>query len=93
MNIREFQDQIEAIYLKKDTERGVEGTTMWFFEEIGELVRALRRNDRENLEEEFADVLAWLASLASIRGVDLEQAACKKYEHGCPRCRATPCSC
>ena len=93
MNIREFQDQIEAIYLKKDTERGLEGTTMWFFEEIGELVRALRRDNRENLEEEFADVLAWLSTLASIRGVDLEQAALKKYEHGCPRCLTTPCSC
>ncbi len=29
------------------------------------------REERENLEEEFADVLAWLATLANINGVDL----------------------
>ncbi len=93
MRIREFQKKIEAIYFQKDSERGLEGTAMWFFEEVGELVRALRRNDRDNLEEEFADVLAWLATMASIRGVDLERAAMAKYELGCPRCQQTPCAC
>ncbi|GIW74902.1 MAG: hypothetical protein KatS3mg103_1424 [Phycisphaerales bacterium] len=34
--------------------------------------------DRDNLAEEFADVLAWLATLANIAGVDLAQ-ACRKY--------------
>ena len=66
---------------------------MWFCEEVGELTRALRRDTREELEGEFADVLAWLASLASIAGIDLEEAARKKYERGCPRCEATPCAC
>lgn len=94
MKIREFQDRIEAIYFEKDNARGVEGTYMWFAEEVGELTRALRRNDdRENLEEEFADVLAWLSTLASMRGIDLAQAAQKKYGDGCPYCKATPCSC
>ena len=54
---------------------------------------AVRRDTREELEGEFADVLAWLASLASIAGIDLEEAARKKYERGCPRCEATPCAC
>jgi NTP pyrophosphatase (non-canonical NTP hydrolase) len=71
---------------------------MWFCEEVGELTRALRRGgesgaDREHLEGEFADVLAWLATLASIRGVDLENAANAKYGKGCPRCGAAPCAC
>ena len=94
MKIREFQDRIEAIYLAKDQARGLEGTFMWFAEEVGELTRALRRNDdRANLEEEFADVLAWLSTLASMRGIDLATAVQKKYGAGCPYCKATPCSC
>lgn len=93
MRIAEFQKLIEDIYYEKDAGRGLHATYMWFAEEVGELTRALRRDDRENLEEEFADVLAWLSTLASIRGVDLEAAARKKYSSGCPRCHQTPCGC
>lgn len=94
MKLREFQKRIEEIYFEKDKARGVEGTYMWFAEEVGELTRALRRDDdRANLEEEFADVLAWLSTLASIRGVDLEEVARRKYGAGCPYCKAVPCSC
>lgn len=93
MRIAEFQRQIEAIYFAKDRQRGLAGTFMWFTEEVGELSRALRRKNQAELEAEFADVLAWLSTLASIAGVDLEAAARAKYGAGCPRCRATPCSC
>jgi NTP pyrophosphatase (non-canonical NTP hydrolase) len=93
VQVREFQELIERIYYERDSSRGLAGTHMWFCEEVGELTRALRRNKREELEGEFADVLAWLATLASIAGVDLEQAARKKYERGCPRCVSTPCAC
>ena len=93
MHIGEFQRLIEAIYYERDSARGLAGTHMWFTEEVGELTRALRRNQREELEGEFADVLAWLATLASISGVDLERAARRKYAEGCPRCRKTPCAC
>lgn len=93
MRIQEFQRLIERIYYRKDSARGLEGTHMWFCEEVGELTRALRRGEREALEGEFADVLAWLATLASIAGVDLEGAASAKYAAGCPRCHATPCAC
>lgn len=40
--------------------------------------RQISAEERANLEEEFADVLAWLATLANITGVDLER-ACGKY--------------
>ncbi|MCH2113035.1 MAG: nucleotide pyrophosphohydrolase [Planctomycetes bacterium] len=94
MDIREFQSLIERIYFEKDRSRGIEATHMWFCEEVGELTRALRRDDdRENLEEEFADVLAWLVTMASIKGVDLGAVAAKKYANGCPYCSAIPCSC
>jgi NTP pyrophosphatase (non-canonical NTP hydrolase) len=93
MRIAEFQKKIEDVYFERDAARGLAGTHMWFCEEVGELTRALRRGHKQELEGEFADVLAWLATLASIAGVDLEAAAKKKYAEGCPRCRATPCGC
>ena len=93
MTITEFQKLIEETYLKRDSARGVGGTFMWFVEEVGELATALREKDRENLEGEFADVFAWLVSLASIEGVDMERAVRNKYAGGCPRCKSSPCHC
>ncbi|HUS59038.1 MAG TPA: MazG nucleotide pyrophosphohydrolase domain-containing protein [Planctomycetota bacterium] len=92
MTISEFQKSIEKIYLERDSARGLGGTFMWFVEEVGELATALRQNDREQLEGEFADVFAWLVSLASIAGVDMTKAV-EKYGQGCPRCHAAPCHC
>ncbi len=93
MGINEFQRRIEEIYYERDSARGLAGTHMWFCEEVGELTRALRRGETRELENEFADVLAWLATLASIAGVDLEAAARRKYADGCPRCSSVPCGC
>ena len=93
MHLRDFQALIEAIYGAKDSARGTAGTFMWLAEEVGELSRALRRGNRAELEAEFADVLAWLTTLASLHGVDLQDAAVAKYGGGCPRCAATPCAC
>jgi len=90
---QDFQRLIESIYFARDKARGVQGTTLWFVEEVGELVRAIRRGERDNLEEEFADVYAWLATLASLHGVDLEDLGQRKYGSGCPRRRRTPCAC
>ena len=46
MQIDEFQKLIEKMYLERDVARGMEGTYMWFIEEVGELATALRKNDR-----------------------------------------------
>jgi NTP pyrophosphatase (non-canonical NTP hydrolase) len=92
MEIGEFQDLIESIYGRRDRKRGLAGTFMWFVEEVGELAHAVRSGDRENLEEEFADVFAWMSTLASISGVDLESAV-GKYRSGCPYCKKVPCTC
>ena len=88
MTIRDFQQLIERIYGEKDSARGTAGTFMWFTEEVGELARALKRGDRENLAHEFADVFAWMATLASLSGIELSEAIAK-YAKGCPRCRGT----
>lgn len=90
--LREFQERIEALYGARDRARGLGGTFMWFVEEVGELSRALRSGKQRPLEAEFADVLAWLVTLASLAGVRMDRAI-RKYAAGCPRCLATPCRC
>jgi len=92
MELSDFQQQMRATYVTRDAERGRDATFRWLTEEVGELARALRTQDRENLEHEFGDVLAWLASLANLEGVDLEIAA-SRYADGCPKCHHTPCKC
>lgn len=78
MHISQFQKIISQKYQKRDRERGIPTTFMWFVEEVGELATALAANDQKNNEDEFADVFAWLCTLANISNVDLEK-ACKKY--------------
>jgi NTP pyrophosphatase (non-canonical NTP hydrolase) len=91
--LSQLQQLIHATYDRKDRQRGVEGTFMWFMEEVGELSAALRGGTHKQRCEEFADALAWLATLANIAGVDLEAAVESKYGKGCPGCRQTPCAC
>lgn len=88
-----FQRRIEELYYERDHARGTQGTLLWFVEEVGELVRAIRRGEQQNLQEEFADVYAWLATLASLHGLDLEAMGRSKYGAGCPKCAAAPCAC
>lgn len=93
MHIREFQDMMKRIYFRRDSKRGVKRTYDWLVEEVGELGAALKGRDVKALEDEFADVIAWLSSLANVVGVDLEGAALSKYENACPRCQKSPCEC
>ena len=78
MHISEFQQFISEKYEKRDRERGVSRTFMWFIEEVGELSTVLVSDDDKNKAEEFADVFAWLCTLANISNIDLEK-ACDKY--------------
>jgi NTP pyrophosphatase (non-canonical NTP hydrolase) len=92
-SLAQLQAVIEATYGAKDRRRGVSGTFMWFMEEVGELAAALRGGSAEEQAEEFADVLAWLATMANTAGIDLETVVTAKYGNGCPGCRQTPCVC
>jgi NTP pyrophosphatase (non-canonical NTP hydrolase) len=93
LTLTEVQSEIEAMYGAKDGSRGLDGTFMWFTEEVGELAGALRGGSTAEQSGEFADVLAWLATLANIAGIDLESAYREKYGNGCPGCLARPCRC
>ena len=92
MEIRQLQASMTRLYASRDAERGSDATFRWLTEEVGELARALRTGDHANLEHEFGDVLAWLASLANLEGIDLEVSVAR-YEKTCPRCGAVPCGC
>lgn len=92
MHIKEFQDMMRKLYYHKDSKRGREKTFEWLVEEVAELGEALT-SDRKALENEFADVIAWLASLANVMDVDLEKAAMAKYSNKCPKCGEAPCRC
>ncbi|MTV24735.1 pyrophosphohydrolase [Nitriliruptoraceae bacterium ZYF776] len=92
VDLAELQRTIRATYGDTDRARGVDATFGWFVEEVGELSRAIRRQGHAERVEEFSDVLAWLVTLADLTGVDLAEAA-RRYEHGCPKCAASPCVC
>lgn len=87
-----MQAQMDPLYGERDAARGTDATFRWLTEEIGELARSIRKGDEDNLVHEFGDVLAWLASLANLLGVDLEDAVFR-YAEGCPRCGLSPCDC
>lgn len=93
MTLSELQALIEKMYSDKDRKRGPAATFLWFSEEIGELASALREGSKADLAAEFADVLAWLVTLANISGVDLTKAMHEKYGAGCPGCGQVVCTC
>jgi NTP pyrophosphatase (non-canonical NTP hydrolase) len=93
LTFSDFQALIRRMYLEKDIARGVEGTFMWLMEEVGELASALRNGTHEERVLEFADVLAWLTTIANVVGVDLNEAVMRKYGSGCPGCGHFICNC
>jgi len=93
MHIHEFQEMMKQLYFERDSQRGIEETFNWLVDEVHELGDELKGSDQEATEKEFADVIAWLASLANIMGIDLEKAALNKYPHKCPKCQGSPCKC
>lgn len=93
MRIREFQDLMRRLYFLRDSGRGVKGTYDRLVDEVEELGQALEEKEKEALQGELADVIAWLASLANITDVDLESVALEKYDGRCPKCKHSPCQC
>ncbi|HEY3058599.1 MAG TPA: MazG nucleotide pyrophosphohydrolase domain-containing protein [Phycisphaerae bacterium] len=93
MDLNDFQALIEKMYSHKDRLRGSAGTFLWLTEEIGELAAAIGEGTREEKALEFADVLAWLATLANVEGINLSEAVRTKYGSGCPGCGKFICTC
>lgn len=87
LTLAAFQAMIRDRYYATDHARGTPATFMWLIEEVGELATALQKaagagqntSGGEDLAGEFADVLAWLCTLANINDIDLEAAVRRKY--------------
>jgi NTP pyrophosphatase (non-canonical NTP hydrolase) len=92
VDLRELQAVIDATFGERDRARGVPASVAWLCEEVGELAQAVRKGTPEQQEHEFADVIAWVASLANQMGIDLARAV-DRYATGCPRCQHVPCAC
>jgi NTP pyrophosphatase (non-canonical NTP hydrolase) len=92
VTLAELQDVIERTYGERDRTRGVPASVAWIAEEVGELAQAVRKGTPDQQRHEFADVLAWVASLANQLDIDLTTAIAR-YAEGCPRCGAIPCAC
>ncbi len=93
ISFADFQGLIRKMYFEKDQARGIDGTFMWLMEEVGELAAALRESSKEEQAKEFADVLAWLATIANVAGINLTEAMQLKYGRGCPGCQKMICEC
>ena len=93
MRLDDLQALIEKMYSDKDRARGTAATFLWLSEEIGELAAALREGTHEQKEAEFADVVAWLVTLANINDVNLTKALEAKYGRGCPGGGRLVCTC
>jgi NTP pyrophosphatase (non-canonical NTP hydrolase) len=93
ISLRDFQNLIRHMYLEKDVARGIDGTFMWLMEEVGELAAALREGTPQEQAAEFADVLAWLTTIANVAQIDLTAAVAEKYGSGCPGCGLLICTC
>ena len=93
ISLNDLQQLIREMYFEKDQARGLEGTFLWFAEEVGVLATSLRNGSHDERLGEFADVLAWLATMANVAGIDLSEAIARKYGSGCPGCRKFVCTC
>lgn len=93
MTLDDLQALIEKMYSEKDRARGTPATFLWLSEEIGELAAVLRDGSQEEKAGEFADVIAWLVTLANINDINLTSALAAKYGEGCPGCGRLVCTC
>ena len=94
MDIKEAQEMMRRIYLERDRARGVEGTLKRTYEELDELQEAIKnKGSTHAIADEFADVFAWLCSLANLLEIDVSDAFFKKYNNTCSKCKKSPCIC
>ena len=92
-SINSFQKLMNTLYGERDRNRGIEKTLLWLQTENGELIDAFLKKERKAIEEEIADVFAWLCSVCNLLEIKLDEVSWKKYANICPKCKKSPCEC
>ena len=94
MKIEDAQEMMREVYWDRDKKRGIKGTLKRTREELVELGDAiLEMEGSKEIEEEIADVFAWLCSLANLLDIDVAEAFYNKYPDACSKCMQSPCTC
>ncbi|MDI3502614.1 MAG: hypothetical protein PWR13_829 [Archaeoglobi archaeon] len=76
-SLKNFQEIFNRRFGEIDRKSGDLFLLAVLIEEVGELAESIRRG--RGIEEELADVLFMIISIANLKGVDLEEALRKKY--------------
>ncbi|AIY90070.1 MazG nucleotide pyrophosphohydrolase domain-containing protein [Geoglobus acetivorans] len=79
MDFREILEKIRKRYYETDLKSSELFLLAVFFEEAGELAEAVRKKDAESIEEELADCLFMILSLANYFNADVERRLIEKY--------------
>lgn len=92
--LKDLQEYIKKLCAERGWDKNSYADIFLLFnEEVGELAKAIRNQEqflldnkkqkakKDDLEEEFADVLNYLLDLANYYNIDLEQAFRKKNAH------------
>ncbi len=79
MEFSEIKKKIKEKYGRIDKKSGPLFLLSVFFEEAGELAEVVRRKERDKIEEELADCLFMIISLANYFEVDIEKRLIEKY--------------
>jgi len=87
MDLGEIRRRIKEKYYEIDSKSGELFLLAVLFEEVGELAEAVRKREIMAIEEELADVLFMVLSLANLFDVDVEGKLVEKYLKGDPRGR------
>lgn len=79
MELSELMERIREKYGELDRKSGSLFLLAVFFEEAGELAEAVRKENLAGVEEELADCLFMVLSMANYYGIDVEKRLVEKY--------------
>jgi NTP pyrophosphatase (non-canonical NTP hydrolase) len=87
MELEELRKLIRSRYYETDVKSGRLFLLTVLFEEVGELAEAVRKGEKENVEEELVDVLFMILSIANLFDVSIEKRLVEKYVKSDPSSR------
>lgn len=62
-------------------------------EEIGEVSKEFRHGNRQEMEDEIADVASWIFAVANRLNIDIAEAVWVLYPYECEKCHKAVCDC